>query len=777
MAKDLPEYQRRETIKPAAAPVGMANVASASTAELVVGSIGAYASQQAAQEYAQYSGKKAGKVPGQKLLPNLTPNIKSYNEAYREESAKVLLTQGDNLLNQYQQDFNKIPNPTGPDALMFAENATRGLSDLLAYADPKDEQEIRRAYFQKFSALNLQAADRVQKADEKRLIDNYNKNTEANLNNIFNFSLQGMDQAAEDSYQAQLKNLETVRDYIGEEKYIQGLQSARMARALADKSADIEYLYRQEGELAAIEYMQDFATHKQEGLTDVERDSLLPQLYNRLVQTQKIEGLSDKIQYGNAQIEMAQSPMGMLSPERLQYYQENLSKETFNDLQLKQITAQKKNIEAGEIATYLNNNAGNSIALGQLSKEQLDTGFKEVVKFEESRTGKPVDLADEARLAANYDVAIPSVNKKIVDGINSKNPEIAAQSAGIYSALALDHPNAIAGVDNTTALKADKISSLIANQTPADKAVAYANDNIGNKTSTQVKELRERFKEEVKIRRLNAPSLQKILTGSITGFDPGIEWSPGLVNDFINLTEMNYLEGADWDLATKNAADQIKRTYKETDINGFKQVMYLPPTMNANPKDVKEMILERTQQVCEASFKNFNYNPDSTALFYYELDLPKVYVSEKYDPLNPLAPDLQAQPRAEKNEILTIDKIKPDQAIKMKRIGLDGKEAKGILYISSDKYTSFPPTGELPSYSIMFKEDGKQVPELVYDADNNFTNARFSVSQPQLSDVKKQQAQRREIAIEQAMQFNELKEKIANKRVDLFKEGENPYFE
>jgi hypothetical protein len=776
MADKLPEHGRKESIKPTAAPVGFAQAAQGSMhASQIYGGIAAGIASDASKTRSTLAGQELGKTPGQKLAPPITMADKDFHEAYVNQSSTVLSIEADRLMNKLSFEFGQNPMPTGDDLAKFDQQATAGLSELLELADPRAKQGMKNAFTQKFDSDMLSMADKVEDSNRKKYLQNFNSSTQANLENIQNYNMKGMRQAAQDAYEQQVKNLESARALIGEDKYTQGLQAAQTILDSSVHEQRMMQLYETGGEEAAAKYIQDFYTHPQAGLNDTDKSVIGPQLYNRYAKQLQVDSMVDSLNLSRAQVEMKASPNGALDQSRMGHYAENLTEGAFNQLQLAQMAALKESTQASAYGAFMNANAGNKIALDSMEKEKsgsLDKGYRSNLQQIAMDKGSPATFDDETNLARTYDTNVGAYTQKLQSGINSKNPEVAAQMANTYSMLARENPNVVSGVDSASAQKAEKITKFMEGQLSPAEAVESANDQFDNMSKMEVKERQELFKEQVRLNDYKSPSDQ------IAKLAKKMNWNkdwivPGMTSTFMSLAENNFMTSGDLTEATDLAAAQVAQLYTRTDVNGFDETMYLSPSQYVDAKFVQENILKQATDVFEAQFQDFEYNSDSNAMFRYEfVDKDKAYQRSGL----PTPKELEQFGKTPELGLgLALDA--GPVGLRVRRIDRDGNTVEGMFLVQPDKDTAFPLPGETPSYAMKFKADDRRSASLIYNPEN-FSSVRFALSEADIKKYSEEQQsaamQRQKLMDQHAIDSMEMRRKITELRLDL---GEDLYYD
>lgn len=750
MAKDLPEYKRTTGITPLASPTGMATATQGVENSLqIYGALASQVASNAANERAQLAGITAAQNPRGTLLPAITQVDKTFRDSYREESAKVLSVQANKLLNDLTLEFSQVPNPTGSDLLKFQREAQQGLESLSNLADESIRPELNRAFMQKFDADSFALANRVQRADFERILDNFNISSQTNLENIYNYSILGMGQAAQDAYTAQINNLESMREHIGEDKYQQGLVNAKMSLDGAFYEHGLREAYDNKGELAAIEYLKNFEKNIPSGLTPFEHEQITGDLYKKLSSMQRIRATADDIEYAKAILKMEQNPDGTLSASDMDSLQYKVSTATFERIKLKQQIA-LNNLDSANLAgAFLAKNGGNRIALKDLSSSDLDAGFEANLKEIEISQGSMATLEQEAQLATSYDIAIPSFNKKLEGGITSFDPETAVTSSKLFAALRTFNPNIVEDIPNDIALRASLINSQIIRGKEPLKAVEYASEIMNGLTPEQIKERDDLFKEILNAK-YRSPSAQEEFAKKSMGFDVenvkvprGLQVPAGLTTDFINTIQSNFELSRDWDVSVNEAVEQLSRVYTKTNINGFDQVMFMAPDREIDTKIVQQLLKDDLAKLFEDQKMEALNNPNTLSQFYYEFNQEVGAKGKRLrEPAGIGIGYVYHFPESDKINVTRVSTI-------------DGSRLDGIIIISPDKFTPYStdvdpeardvfgqPLKRQPSYSIEFLPNDKKVAYQVYNprsiamSGNAYGGARFSVPSEEVSKFK-----------------------------------------
>ncbi len=697
MAKDLPEYKRTQSIQPQAAPVGFNQaVQGVSQSYEILGAMSAQVASDAATQRAQLAGLEAGKEPGKTLLPAITDVDKVFNNVYREESAKVLNSSANSALDNLTFEIAKDPMPTGQTLSKFEEEAAQIKAQTLALADPLTKSNLERAIDQKYYSDYYSLAGRVQEADFKRLLQNANVATKTNLENIFNYKNQGLEDAAQNSIETERQNQESIRYLIGEDKYQQNIDNLRMVELTSTYESKLNQLQKNQGELAAAEYLKNFVLTEQKDITPAEKDAIIPQLYNRYAQNRKVLGISQSLEYSNANLEMLTSG-GNLSNDRWQYYEENLSHEQFNDLQSTAIKMQGRGANGAHLVGEMVNDFNSTINMAKYTGGQKDNVFLDLVNAQKERieaSGQAYSnpLLHQANIAANIKSDIPVFTEALEQTIKygSFNDMIDAGKA--IKMLQVNNPISVATLDKDARAASDLFNAyrLDESLTP-EKAIEKARNDVYNVTPEIKQERANQYnawsaKKGFGGGKFGQEKLEKFIQAGMDlnpWFGRKVEMPPGFSALVQTLLPSYYARLGDGDLAAKEMFEDLKQTYKITNINGDKQLMAYAP-----------------EQMVEALDKGHFLENDKAYNFYKFVQLNKELSK---DPRNFVMHDIEWPKNPfDGQDINNLDFISETLVPNAFAVKIDGIERQVV--IRSDELTSISDDG-VASWPYFYKDD------------------------------------------------------------------------
>jgi len=759
MATEIPEYKRRRQITPAADTVGAKSaVAGSIDAYNALSAFGATVASNAGRERMAMSGYEAGSKPGAKLTGvAVTPLDKTYEQAFLESSSQTLANNANQFLNELNLTFAKNPNPTAGDLATYQSEAAKGLSSIIDSSDPRIKNQLKTQFNRQLESNLYNQAQKVNQTDLNNLKSIYAEGTRNNYNDIYNNFRAGLNVNATEAYQAQVQNLEANRYLIGEKAYNEGIEAAKLTYFGAKHEAEMLDIYQNQGQAAANKYLQDFMKNKQVGLDDADKENILPSLYNRLSREQSLNSLNDNLLLEQAKRDVMMSPSNVLSSDQLSYYRENLSDLAFERLQNSQLQQLQENQLAIGAANFMLENAGNALALSQLTENQKDKAYESIVNQRAEQLERPLTLEEERDIAASFDTPIPAFNKRLNAAINSINPEMAHLGAQIYNSLQSTRPR----VDNAAATRAMAIAKQTdAGASPLD-AYKYVSEKMDGVTPTEQQARKAMFNSYLKDYKITDGRYEKQreFVAKKLGF-PTEMMTGSAQSRFMNAFEREYVRANDIDVAIERATEEVLRTTSISNANGIPTVMDYAPD--------KVAPLEVVQEQMQASLDDYlgnlksRFNEDDAIGFYYEK-------------AEPASIDEQTRLQFGLDEELAVQEYQAAQnernKFKYHRINRNGDKVTGYLMIRADEQTERRETQEIinkngqrinkvtpQSYSWIFVPEDFSNISLLTDV-RDFSNARFYFKYDEYADEQRQLNQEK---MQAAKRFTDLRRDTLN---------------
>lgn len=726
MAKEIPEYQRRAQITPASDSVGAKQAYSGEIqASEALSSMGANIASQAGHARARLSGLEAGEKPGKSLLPPITPMDKTYHEAYVERSSQVLSNNFNEYVNNRNIEFGKKLNPTAQDLANYTKDLSQAAEKGIQFSDKRVRHNLETNFKNTIASNTLQYARLVQKADVSRLKGLFNNTTKTNSENMYNFARSGDLVGTQEAYFAQKKNLEDSRDLIGEDNYNNGLESARLTYYGSIHEAGMLQAYQEGGVSLANEYLQDFVSNKQIGLSDSDKESMLPQLTGRLSKQNMLESLNDDLMLKNAELEILKTPGNILSPDRQAYYQENLSETGNIKLELQQLKLSQKAQTSANLAVYMSQNKDNPTALSMMSGKEKDEAFKTLVSAQSEQAGRPLELQEQAQIANVFDTDISTFQGILTSNINSSNPETAALGSQVYKAM---KPNTVDGLDAKTKLRASIIDSKIKANMSAIDAVKFASKQMDGITEQGFQERAAELKEILVQKGISntKPANQKAYVAKSIGFDAKL-MPDGIQTEYMNALEYSFMQTQDLEVSSEFAANEMLRSYSEFEGNGFKQVFKDAPDRSMPLPIVQQQM----DQNLSGYFKLLNDNFEKNGNIDYRYELRPF--DEKLIPLGGVGMSVNEQLFNK----AALEQSKKEHRFRAVRIDRKGNEVVGHAMIMPDDITDRRAPGEPQSWSWVFRPEGMSNISNINSItdDGGVDNARFYFSEKAIAEI------------------------------------------
>jgi len=706
---DLPEYQKSQSIQTAAQPLGfagvMADVGKLSTS--IISELGMKAAQAASNQRAALAGAETGATkPGLNLLPFLGESDKHFQQAYQDQEYATAVKDGSNYLERIR--FEALKNPSAEGLALYDESYINAIDTLSNNLSKVNASRVKEQLSAKALVGRYDIEGQILQKDNKYLVENFQAAFEQSIKSINDLMGLGDEKSAD-------AIIETTNSII-DSPDIQVSPSVRIKLKEALEQAKTDSKYRAEMTQAikdgkGEELLKDIAGEKLTSANAHKAEVMAATYKNHQMLVSAYESkYVDKL--------TAKAKMGELSQSDMVMAESQLGASSFAAFEVKvaKILAAQK--EQAAIFDYADENKSNALALSRLTPDQLNGYFAEKVKRTSIETGMPPDLQMEAEVARTIDAPISSFNKRVSAGINSNNPDVARQAAGVYGSLMLVNPNAMSGVTAEAGQKADTLNRLLTNGSEPDKAVEAASKHYDNLTPTQVKERGEMYERIIQTKaKWKTIDKQKSAIASSMGFNKDII-PDGLTIDFMTTLKEKYMESGNFDDALKNTTDQLSQVYSETDLNGFKQVMKNAPDRHLPTAEVRSMIRQEADNLFSSANVDFEKHPNSKGLYRY------VTPTGKAQTINVEG----------KNRLAGLELESLVQPVYIERFDSKGNMTKGTLLVLPDRFSEFLPEGTKASYGMWFYEDGALQPQPIYDVNKDYSNARFTITDKNILD-------------------------------------------
>ncbi len=670
--------------------------------------------QNASNQAAQERGIDAAQNPGRSLWPSFTKADQEFNKAYKEEEGQVLQYRGTQAIRKMFDEVAKDPNPTGLSLDKYEKSSKDTINDIISNSDVSNKTVLKRyledVYEDGFSKLS----HKVEEANRRYLDKQMASQAVSTSENMISANRDGKFDAGKEFFDQRIKQISMVAADKGWDS--QTLENAIKSETelYQESMGQYQYLNTPEGEKP--ELMADIRKNPDnhvflKGLNRVQQDRVIGNLQNFNSNYQgALEG-QRYINYTNAE---AKRTLGTLSPEDVNNAAETMGPRYAAKLNSSIATQQTKINKEAALSAEMTPVLDDAVQMSKYSNDQVNTVFQKILGVGAKNLGIDVNampLTAQAQLAEGIKAPITSLSDKLSSGIKSKDPRVASEAIASYNKLSENNPVSMAKIDND----ADKIAVLAKNlkqggtqeleaNLQAQQAILELDDN----------KMIERSNRYDKLTGAQAGSNNlkdfKNLTNFATNlcdFSSGSRLPPGFGEVFKAQHQANFMSTGDWNTANELTSRNIRRTYKETDINGFKEVMYLAPDLfNIYGSDgtpfIRNQMIEKAAYDFQQGKEAFDQGLSSV---YYTID--KESLIENQDDL--MKAFYRGIVNVQKGEVTEKDRllfpIYSEKRVGITRhSGANGKVTdtdKGYLMMSSDQKSGLPEDGGItPNYFL-----------------------------------------------------------------------------
>ncbi len=698
---DIPEYRRNTGITPAGSS-GSFQAATAGVAKSheLMGDISSGLAQTASNEKARLDGIEAAKTPGRKLFPAFTQSDQAFVRSYKEEEYNSLIYNGHKYLNDSYELASK--NPTASSLKSFQNGAQKALEGYVSQSQQDLAPGLKRALEQMYDSKYYQLANAVEARNKKNMTANFRHGFSVDMENVGNFHLQGMHEAATEAYS---RNIGNINNALANDLITSDQAKEFKDAALIDNES--KYMtYRaieneKEGGGEGYDLLKFMADNRDEKLTPLQQLEVNKHVKSALDTRQSMLATQQQLDYTKAKSTLQS---GNLTPAAMIDIQDQLSAQQFASFELE---VAKYNAKAGQATNNLNSmlpNFGDAAAMSQYSNKQMDSVFEQILQQQKGnaeRNGEEFkgSLIDQAMIAQDIKREVPSLVKKMDAAINFGSPEQALEAVRAYEMLKTNNEIGVQSIDPKTK-SVGRLYSLYANNTSntPEEALSRARGDVYGVSDDVRAERQENMKEYLKAKNLNTYQgkinhIAKSL-GTKHWFGKNEIIPAGITTKY---SELLYDMAGDTPLAEEADAmvmDELRKTYKKTNTNNRAEIMKIPPESvlpnvgnfieNDKARALKDFV-DKNQAIRKSGGVTFN-----------ELSWDG-------------APDLTKD--------LIEDKLVDGDLI----INIDGKKRKVVVV--TDQVTERPADG---SYSWAFNyilDDGRQAP--LMDLYNPSASARW----------------------------------------------------
>jgi hypothetical protein len=509
-ASELPIYQRKVGIQPAAAPSGFTQATEGlSKSYEMFGAMSAKIASDASQQRAQMQGIKfAQENPELQAGIALNESSKAFNDAFRAEKYKVLGNQAESIASKINLEYSKILNPTGKDLELYKKNMTDALGDVLSMADPKSRGDLERAFEQTVNAGMSQLALKVENANLNRLKDNATIASKNNLTNIVDYYRLGMPDAAAQAYGQERANIESSREILGDAVTQAKIDSLDLTRDTGIYGGQMMRLQAMQGTEAAAKYFNNFVENRPEGMTPSRHEQVAAQLYAMESNHLKQLGIDQSIENSKAELELIQSE-GIFQPDKWEDVKTKVSPQQYNHLLIKSLQMQQSSKDLTEDMNFVLANGKNVVAMSKMPAERVNKVFDGFMKqMEQYATFNGMEfnpILDGANIAANIGAPISKYTQMLDNAVLFADDVQASMAGEAIKKLQKENPIALKSLSKD----AKDISSLFNSYRlntayTGAEALQQAKNDIYNVSDEERVRRAAIFTNEMKVNRYDA---------------------------------------------------------------------------------------------------------------------------------------------------------------------------------------------------------------------------------------------------------------------------------
>ena len=697
---DLPTYERSQSLQPQASPGVSSALRGAINAELTLGGIGNQIAQEAANEMARQSATEAAKTPGRKLIPGITQATSQFNKTYMAEEYNNVLLQSKKMIANNAQLASR--NPT-PGALQdFQKNTSVGLDTLLQNTSVQNRSALQRDMALSYESAFMNVSDQVYAQNQKVMLQAFSDGQAQYRKDINNQAMQGnepgvmltKDKARENIRRMEENGSLEPRDASNLELMLdmETDQSLSNYKALVAEKAG-----------RGDEYLKELLNTAPKDGDYAKRDQIAAGTAKFLNQRRSIERGQQELDYLNAQVLLTQG--GMTAEKQLEY-KEKLNPQNYAKLELKMASANASVFQATNDRDAILAAKNNPAAVAGLPSKRVDGAaqahWDQLSQALAAQTGEPqepLSLQQKAASVADWPVAVPSLANQVSAQAKAGSPAQAAEAMNVYLQSKANGSQALSGLPSDVEAMAMKFDTnrLIM---PEEEAANLAREQVKPLDAKAYEGRQNNYKFLSKQVWPDYISKQKVVASSLgIGYK---ELPPGLSERFAETQQEYFMQGLDWEEATKAASEKYSQVYGYSTINGTKEYMLAPPEKYV-PGGESSSIWMRNQMVDMANSQFVHMkalvekgSPALNSYFEFEPDV----IRDVKDPM--------------RESMVKSRTFTPD-SIDTVRVDKDGNKTKGTLVMRQDVGTLHPVAGSLPSYGVYFYNSKRGTTEPIID--------------------------------------------------------------
>ncbi len=553
---DLPQYQSQLTSVAPVAPV--TGFQAASQSQSAIGLIADSVLDESSKQLARQAGAQAALSGNQPRFPGITGADKEYIASYKEEAFNSAYTNASKAIKQFALTAKSDPSSQKLEGYQASlEQYVRGVSATLP-------QDVQKKLMQSLSPL----------ADSEYYslaLEQEQSNSMALKANTDNYLQQSSSDMAELALTGHYQAAAETRD--------------RLKEAYPALSTEVDKMYDESVQIHSLKAALDKNDNKKVSAI-LEKNAGSPALLGYMAQYQASKRAHEGINYLQAQTAYES---GVPLATVLGSYP--LTEEDAQKLRLMDVRNQQSQRGAAEASYNISASADDAVALSQFSPKDMDSWYDEHIQA----AGND-NIPTGALIQSSIKRPIPKFMKQLSAAINNGSPEQMTYAAGAIQLLSDKNPAALDGLSEADMMTAWTFKDLIddAANTPEDAAKMARYESTGLNAEDRMQRQRT-YADNLKAFDHDPKSVQSALANELgsrwlpfnknVGKAPGfLPWNKGpevpdrLIGIYNRLLTNAGQETKDPKKGHKLAIAQIKKTWSETNINGYAEISQNAPT-------------------------------------------------------------------------------------------------------------------------------------------------------------------------------------------------------
>ena len=755
MSQNIQTLEPKEKLQITTQPQNYVNVMTQIASQpTLLGQIGATMASNASQTYQKMRGIEAGKTPGNDLLPPITQADKAFAEGYSAQAQQTLSLQAQQMMMQGQLDLNRNYKLSSGDIQAYQKNMAQGLQKIIDQAPYTIRPELSNQFSVQLQQDVYNYNNKLLTQQKTQAKENASVYQSQQLNTMYNTALSGSETApieTKNIYDKTLKNIEgnlasglispieaETQRQAAKQTFLSSLLSADAATAKQNKNTP-QFLN------GLIKIPAEYQGVK---VTPSEWDVARQKAFNYVANLDQFTNRNQNLIVSDAMVKAEE--IGLTSSD-IAELKSTLDPEKFNTFYTKYLRNENKRLNSANSAQFAAANYTNPTIMAGLSSQQKNNAFdlqSSNIYARQQDIGKPISIQEaQYRAQASSPVPIPKYINSLAAGLDSPNPQIAAESAATVSRFFETGLGSVLGntfQQNTRAnMMAHAISEFKQFGNSSEEAVMLARQMFN-----QPPEKLEANKAIAKAwaKRVNTPGQIATWSKDFINNPSGalIPNQPVLQNQMKQVYQ-DYLVAFNGDeqMASSYLEKGMARAYGVTRVNGRDEYVYMPIEQAAGLEEyATPLVLDDIYEQAQKQFANMKAiydKPNSQLDFYYEMKPrvtfdqyaeAKIIYQDKDKPFQPKGKTAQEISRSQDERALQIqeaqkmiEQYEAGNPIEIEQVYRNRERYSRFIEVVNNPFMSIS-TGENPTiggYDIQMRDkDG--VPVRLYGVfDQNYT--------------------------------------------------------